>query len=58
MKNITFWKSLCESDSIEMLVNMSENLQGNDYEFEEISPQVLIHITLISRASLSVAVET
>jgi hypothetical protein len=45
IKQMTLWKSLCESYSIKMFVNMSEHLQENDCEFKEIKPQVLTHIT-------------
>jgi hypothetical protein len=37
-----------------MFVDMSEYLQGNDYELEEIKPQVLFRIPLIFRLTLSV----
>jgi hypothetical protein len=39
------WKSLCESDTLEMSVNMSEYLEENDHAFEEIKPHVLTHLT-------------
>jgi hypothetical protein len=39
------WKSLCESDTLEMFVNMSDYLEENDYTFEEIKPRVLTHLT-------------
>jgi hypothetical protein len=48
---MTLLKSLCESDSIEMFVNMSEYLQENDYEFEEIISQVLTHLTNLERVT-------
>jgi hypothetical protein len=35
---MALWKSLCESDSVEMIVNMSEYLQENYYELKEIKP--------------------
>jgi hypothetical protein len=54
---MTLWKSLCESDSIEMFVSMSEYLQGNDYEFKEIKPQVLTHLTNLE-SNLRVAFQT
>jgi hypothetical protein len=36
---------LCESDAIEMFVNVGECLEENDYTFEEIEPHVLTHLT-------------
>jgi hypothetical protein len=42
---MTLCETLCESDSIEMFVSMSEYLQENDYNFEEIKLQVLTHLT-------------
>jgi hypothetical protein len=45
MKKMMLWKSLCESDTLEMFVNMSEYLEKNDYAFEEIKPHVLTHLT-------------
>jgi hypothetical protein len=39
------WKSLCESYTLEMFVNMREYLEENDNAFEEIKPHVLIHLT-------------
>jgi hypothetical protein len=45
MKKTVLWKSLCESDTVEMFVNMSEYLEENDYTFEEIKPHVLTHLT-------------
>jgi hypothetical protein len=38
------WKSLCDSDTPEMFVNMSECLEENDHAFEEIKPHVLTHL--------------
>jgi hypothetical protein len=45
MKKTMLWKSLCENDTLEMFVNMSEYLEENDYASEEIKPQVLTHLT-------------
>jgi hypothetical protein len=45
IKKTMLWKSLCESDTLEMFVNMSENLEEIDYAFKEIKPQVLTHLT-------------
>jgi hypothetical protein len=45
MKKTMLWKSLCESDTLEIFVNMSEYLKENDYAFEEIKPHVLTHLT-------------
>jgi hypothetical protein len=45
MKKAMQWKSLCESDTLEMFVNMTEYLEENDYAFEEIKPHVLTHLT-------------
>jgi hypothetical protein len=45
MKKTMLWKSLCESDTLEMFVNMTEYLEENDYAFEEIKPHVLTHLT-------------
>jgi hypothetical protein len=44
MKNTMLWKNLCVSDTLEMLVSMSEYLEENDYAFEEIKPLVLTHL--------------
>jgi hypothetical protein len=44
MKETMLWKSLCESDTLEMSVNVSQYLEGN-YTFEEIKPYVLTHLT-------------
>jgi hypothetical protein len=38
-------ESLCENNTLEMFVNMSEYLEENDYAFEEIKPHVLSHLT-------------
>jgi hypothetical protein len=46
IKEMDLWKSVCESGRIEMFVIMSEE-EENDYEFEEIKLQVLIHLTNI-----------
>jgi hypothetical protein len=45
MKKSLLWKSLCESDTLEIFVNMSEYLEENDYAFEEIKPHVPTHLT-------------
>jgi hypothetical protein len=45
MKNTMLWKSLCESDTLEIFATMSEYLEENDYAFEEIKPHVLTHLT-------------
>jgi hypothetical protein len=46
MKKTMLWKSLCESDTLEMFVNMSEYLEKKkDYAFEEIKPHVLTRLT-------------
>jgi hypothetical protein len=45
IKKMMLRKSLCESDTIKMFVNVSEYLQGNYYTFEEIKPHVLTHLT-------------
>jgi hypothetical protein len=45
MRKTMLWKSLCESDTLEMFVNMSEYLEENYYTFEEIKPHVLTHLT-------------
>jgi hypothetical protein len=39
------WKSLCENDTLEMFVTMSDYLEENDYAFEEIKPHVLTRLT-------------
>jgi hypothetical protein len=39
------WKNLSESDTLEMFVNMTENLQQNDHVLEGIKPHVLTHLT-------------
>jgi hypothetical protein len=44
MKNTMLWKSLCENDTLEMFVNMSEYLEENDYAFEEIKSHVLTRL--------------
>jgi hypothetical protein len=45
MKKTMLWKSLCENDTLEIFVTMSEHLEENDYAFEEIKPHVLTHLT-------------
>jgi hypothetical protein len=45
MTETMVWKSLCESDTLEMFVNMSEYLKENYYASEEIKPHVLTHLT-------------
>jgi hypothetical protein len=45
MKKTMLWKSLCDSDTLEMFLNMSEYLEENDYAFEESKPHVLTHLT-------------
>jgi hypothetical protein len=47
VKKTMLWKSLCESDTLGMFVNMSEYLylEENDYAFEETKPHVLTHLT-------------
>jgi hypothetical protein len=45
MKKTMLWKSLCESHTLEMFVNMSEYLEENDYAFEETERHVLTHLT-------------
>jgi hypothetical protein len=45
MKKTMLWKSLCESDTLEMFVNMSEYLEENDYTFEKIKPHVLPYLS-------------
>jgi hypothetical protein len=39
------WKNPCESEKIEMFVIVGEYFQENDYEFEEIKPQILTYLT-------------
>jgi hypothetical protein len=39
------WKSLCESDTQELFISMSEYLEENVYAFQEIKPHVLTHLT-------------
>jgi hypothetical protein len=39
------WKIVCESDTLEMFVSMSEYLEENYYAYEEIKPHVLTHVT-------------
>jgi hypothetical protein len=34
MKRTMLWKSLCESDTLEMFVSMSEYVEENDYASE------------------------
>jgi hypothetical protein len=48
-KNMMPWKSLCESDTLEMFVIISEYLEENDYTSEEIKPHVLTHLTNLKR---------
>jgi hypothetical protein len=38
------WKSPCESNTLEIFVNMSEYLEENDYVFEEIKPHFLTNL--------------
>jgi plasmid replication initiation protein len=45
MKKTMLWKSLCESDTQGVFVNMSEYLEENDYVCEEFKPYVLTHLT-------------
>jgi hypothetical protein len=45
MKKTMLWKSLCECETLQMFVSMSEYLEGNDYAFEEMKPHVLTHLT-------------
>jgi hypothetical protein len=45
MKNTMLWNSLCESDMLEMFVNISKYLEENEYTSEEIKPHVLTHLT-------------
>jgi hypothetical protein len=45
MKKTMLWKSHCESDTLEIFVNMSEYLEENDYAFEVIKSHVLTHLT-------------
>jgi hypothetical protein len=45
MKKTMLWKSLCNSDTLEMFVNMSEYLEENDYAFEENELHVMTHLT-------------
>jgi hypothetical protein len=40
MKKTVLWKSVCESDTLEMFVSMNEYLEEIDYVFEEIKPHV------------------
>jgi hypothetical protein len=44
MKETMLWKRYCESETLEMFVNMSVYLEGNDYAFEEIKPHVMTHL--------------
>jgi hypothetical protein len=45
MKKTILWKSLCESETLEMFVNMIEYLEENGYASEKIKPHVLTHLT-------------
>jgi hypothetical protein len=47
MKKTMLWKSLCESDTLEMFINMTEYLEENDFAFKEIKSHVLTHLTNI-----------
>jgi hypothetical protein len=38
-------KSLCECDTLDKFVNMSEYLEESDYAFEEIKPRILSYLT-------------
>jgi hypothetical protein len=53
MKKTMLWKSIWETDTLEMFVNMCEYPE-NDYAFEEIKPHVLTHLTIL-RAILRIA---
>jgi hypothetical protein len=48
-KKMMLWKSLCENDTLEMFVTMSEYLEENDYAFEEIKPHALTSLTNLER---------
>jgi hypothetical protein len=37
------WKSICESNTLEIYVTMTEYPGENDYVFEEIKPHVLVY---------------
>jgi hypothetical protein len=45
MKKTMLWKNLCESDTVEILVSMSDYLEENNYAFEKIKPRLLTHLT-------------
>jgi hypothetical protein len=45
MRKTMLWKIFCESDILEIFVNMSEYLNENDYICIEIKSQVLTHLT-------------
>jgi hypothetical protein len=49
MKKTMLWKSLCESNTLEMFDSMSEYLEENHYAFEDIKPDVLTHLTNVER---------
>jgi hypothetical protein len=45
MKEMLLWKSLCESDTLQMFVSMSEYLEENGHTVEEIKLLVLTSVT-------------
>jgi hypothetical protein len=44
MKKVMLWESLCESDTLEVFVTMSEYLEGNGHTFEDVKSHVLLYI--------------
>jgi outer membrane protein assembly factor BamA len=45
MKKTILWRSLCEPDTLEIVVSVNEFLEENGYPFEEIKPYVQTHPT-------------
>jgi hypothetical protein len=44
MKKTMLGKNLCDCETLETFVNITEYLEGNDYAFEEIKHHVLTHL--------------
>jgi hypothetical protein len=49
MKKKVLWKSLYESDTLEMFVSVSECLEESDYIFEEAKLHVSTHLSNYAR---------
>lgn len=45
MKMVMVWKRVCESDTVEIFVDMSEYLEESDCIFEEMKSHIWTHLT-------------